>query len=554
MTKRAIRLFAHQFDPRGIYLEDKEKDVLMGCSDEKAEEVLAQLKKGDLTFFQQRYSFFNKAIERSKWVRSHGPESAFGVSSELSNQIFSHKEEFYRNFSKVLSGANSKQKLNYYNRKLSAHENKYSQPKQSLAFITLVIKAFSKSLDPHTNFYSKIEAEEIKTYFDKGIQGVGISFRERVDGAEIVGLKPGGAAERSKQVCVGDYLVAVNNARVDHLEFSEALRCLTLAPQQVTLTLKRAESETKVTLMKEPIVIESERLDVSYEPYEDGVIGKLTLHGFYESNIASSDGDIKQALRQLREIGPIKGLILDLRYNLGGLLSQAPRVAGCFMKSGVVAIWKLAQEQRKILRELDGRSYYEGPLLVLTSKTSASCAEIVAGTLQDYGLCVVVGDAHTYGKATVQDQNATLGHSPAYRVTVGRYYTVSGRSPQLEGVISDIVVPSPYYHTQIGERFLHYALRPDTTEDMFWDVLHDVPNRKKRWYQKNYVPKMQKKLVFWQEHLPALKAASRRRIAKSSLMQDFCLTKVYPTSSDIQMEEATCILKDMIHLYQTKSP
>jgi carboxyl-terminal processing protease len=557
VTRRAVRLFVHQFDPRGIYLEDKEKDVLMGCSDEQISQILEDLKRGSLAFFQNRYLFFGKAIERSRWVRSKDCESAFGVSSHLANQIFRHKDDFYKNYSKILKNADPQQRLSYYNRKLSAHENKYLQSVTSETFETLVIKAFAKSLDPHTNFYSKIEAEEIKTYFDKGIQGVGISFKEKIDGAQIVELKPGGPAERSQKVLVGDYLVGVNNIRVENLEFSEALRALTLAPKQVMLTLRKADAsqkETTVTLMKEPIVIESERLDLAYEPYDDGVIGKLTLYGFYESKIASSDLDIKIALRKLRQMGPIKGIILDLRYNLGGLLSQAPRVAGCFMKSGVVAIWKLAKEQKKILRELDGQTYYEGPLLVLTSKSSASCAEIVAGTLQDYGLCVIAGDAHTYGKATVQDQNATLGHSPAYRVTVGRYYTVSGRSPQLEGVISDIIVPSPYHHVQIGERFLHYALKPDSTDEMFWDAFSDVPNRKKRWFQKNYVPKMQKKLAFWHEQLPELRAASKRRIEKSSLMQDFSLTKVYPSSSDIQMVEATHILKDMIRLYEAQSP
>ena len=104
-----------------------------------------------------------------------------------------------------------------------------------------------------------------------------------------------------------------------------------------------------------------------------------------------------------------------------------------------------------LFRSLDGRSYYNGPLVILTSRASASAAEIVAQALQDYGTGIVVGDDRTYGKGTIQYQTVTdTGAASFFKVTVGRYYTVSGRTTQIDGVKADLVVPTPYSALAIG--------------------------------------------------------------------------------------------------------
>ncbi len=209
-------------------------------------------------------------------------------------------------------------------------------------------------------------------------------------------------------------------------------------------------SFVKVDLKREKIIMENERLVFSAEPFADGYIGKLTLPSFYESSDSNScEADIRKAITELKKKGKVLGLVLDLRNNLGGFLSQAVKVSGLFMTSGVVVISKYAEGQVQYLRNLDPRIHYAGPLVILTSKLSASAAEIVAQALQDYGVGLVVGDERTYGKGTIQYQTVTdTSAASFFKVTVGRYYTVSGRSTQIEGVKADIVVPTALFSLQ----------------------------------------------------------------------------------------------------------
>jgi carboxyl-terminal processing protease len=163
------------------------------------------------------------------------------------------------------------------------------------------------------------------------------------------------------------------------------------------------------------------RLQAFDEPFGDGLIAKLTLPAFYESEEGSScEKDMRDALRKLKAKGKVLGVVLDLRENSGGFLNQAVKTAGLFITSGVIVISKYAQGELQYLRDLDGRVYYTGPLLVLTSKASASAAEIVAQALQDYGTALVVGDERTYGKGSIQYQNVTeRGSGAFFKVTVG---------------------------------------------------------------------------------------------------------------------------------------
>jgi carboxyl-terminal processing protease len=253
--------------------------------------------------------------------------------------------------------------------------------------------------------------------------------------------------------------------------------------------------------------------------------------------------------------------VLDLRENSGGFLNQAIRVAGLFMTSGVVVISKYSHGQVRYLRNIDGRIYYDGPLVILTSQASASAAEIVAQALQDYGTALVVGDERTYGKGTIQYQTVTDARAQAYfKVTIGRYYTVSGRSTQMDGVKADLVVPTPFAAFRIGERYLEYSLRSDRMPSAYHDPLSDLDIQTKAWFQKNYLPNLQLKQSRWQEMLPELRKKSEARMAANPVCQQFVkeLHEIQAVGSpsyanrnwwrgeDWQITEAIEILKDMI--------
>jgi carboxyl-terminal processing protease len=337
----------------------------------------------------------------------------------------------------------------------------------------------------------------------------------------------------------------------------------------VTLGVKQPGTDVKrVDLVRDKIVMQEERLQYSYEPCAEGIIGKFVLPSFYESGDGSScEKDLREALKDLKKKGNIHGLIVDMRENSGGFLNQAVKLAGLFISSGVIVISKYSKGEMQYLRDIDGRVFYEGPLILLTSKASASAAEIVAQALQDYGLALIVGDERTYGKGSIQYQTVTDDDASTYfKVTVGKYYTVSGRSTQIEGVKADVHVPTEYAPYNIGEKYLMYPLKNDQVAPAYLDPLLDVDQRSRAWLQKNYLPNLQKKLSVWTQMLPVLKANSQYRIEhdKNFLLFLKLIRNEQPEpepvepsviiqqlnfgQEDLQMTEAVNIIKDMILL------
>jgi carboxyl-terminal processing protease len=313
-----------------------------------------------------------------------------------------------------------------------------------------------------------------------------------------------------------------------------------------------------VTLTSKALSLDQERISYSYEPVEGGILAKITLYSFYENkNGINSERDIKNAFQELEKKGKILGVILDLRNNAGGFLHQAVKVSGLFISNGIVVISKYGSAEKHYLRAVGNTPCFTGPCIVLTSKLSASAAEIVAQALQDYGVALVVGDERTFGKGTIQYQTVTQNKADAYfKVTVGRYYTVSGKSTQIDGVIADIVVPSEYTSYNFGERFLEYPLPADHIQSAFRDPLEDLEEPARTWFQKFYLPKQQKKVTLYQKMLPVLRQNSLYRQThdpkfKQYLEQQKNLSwemKKKPLQEDAQMDESVNILKDMIIL------
>jgi carboxyl-terminal processing protease len=215
---------------------------------------------------------------------------------------------------------------------------------------------------------------------------------------------------------------------------------------------------------------------------------------------------------------------------------------------------------------MDAKLQYDGPLVVLTSKGSASAAEVVAQAIQDYNAGVIVGDPYTYGKGTMQFQNITDPKAQHYfKVTVGRYYTVSGRSPQLIGVKADIVVESQYAPYNIGERFLLYPIPRAELGFSFTDPnnpLRQISGVDKQQLYSSFFPNQRLK---WKAIQPQLQVNSQKRLEKNSDYQAF-LNKVDALKNrkkgagemlhgmeDLQMAEAVNIVKDMIAIEEIQN-
>lgn len=592
LIKRSFKLYLEQFDLEKSYLLASEVKPFLELSSSRIEQILLGYEKGSLAEYEDMNKLIEKAIERARSWRQEierelilaskepdllpreAPAQFASTPQQLKERIRKQLTRFLlleRRYSSFSSWNAEKKSRVFalYEKRIQRIENSYflSGPKAEHFFCLHVLKAFAKSLDAHTSFYSPEEAFEMRSSLEKKFEGVGVVLKETVDGVVIADLVSGGPAEKSQKVEPGDLLVSVDQKSVVGAPYEDVLEMLKGAEgAKVVLGLKRlneggGESYVEVSLKREKILMENERVQYTYESFGKGVVGKIVLPSFYESDGDSScELDLREAIRGLKQKGELQGLVLDMRENSGGFLSQAVKVAGLFITSGVVVISKYSEGEVQYLRNLDGRVYYDGPLVILTSKASASAAEIVAQALQDYGTAIIVGDERTYGKGTIQYQTVTDKEAESFfKVTVGKYYTVSGRSTQIEGVQADIIVPTEYSIYNIGERFLEYPLPNDRVSSAYVDPLLDIDGANKPWFQKNYLPSLQKREICWTKMLPDLRDNSAYRLDNSRNFQLFLKTLQQiqngsPTplseedwgSEDLQMHEAVEILKDMI--------
>ncbi len=592
LMQRAQKIYLEQFDSSKMYLLEDEVKGIESLSEKKIEKGIERYKKNDLTDFIALNVLVEKAVERSRRWREEmqkelilSTEGLQPVHGETYLSYAKNRQQLRNRVRKQLIRILSKEKeestqqawtpmkrekiFSFWESRFNRSEERYLSSNKigehQLAYHTL--KALAKSLDAHTAYFSPEEALEMRISLNKEFYGVGIALKETIDGVMISNLIPGGPAEKSGQVEIGDQIIEINGKSVKEMSYSEILISLK-GDGKSGLTLKLLSRESgkqkEVFLKQEKIELLEERLQYTSHPYGDGHIGVLTLSSFYEGeSAASAEADMREALKSLKKAGPLKGVILDMRENAGGFLSQAVKVAGLFITRGVVVISKYSDGEIKYLRNLDGTLHFDGPLIVLTSKASASAAEIVAQALQDYGAALIVGDPHTYGKGTIQYQTVTDPQARVfYKVTVGRYYTVSGRSTQIEGVQADIVVPTIFSPYKIGERFLDYPLTSDTVAAAYVDPLTDVDFRNRIWFQKNYLPNLHQPQDRWQRALPTLRANSERRIEKDKnfslfLKQQGERKRRSPRSfqricnpawghEDLQVVEAINIMKDLI--------
>lgn len=602
LIRRSFKIYIEQFDPEKLYLLKEEVLPFLELEDREIAKVTKQYERDQFDEYIRLNAVLEKAITRHRQIRAEVKEQVIRASS-LSQGV-DHSTDYARNeeelrqrmfykFSRLIElrekkdgqqmGIEKRGKLlALYEKKFKRLEGYYyTADAQGSGMSTApaehyqalhILKAMTKSLDSHSAYYSSDEAAELRAALKKQFQGIGIVLRESEEGVYISDLVTGGPAYLSGDVKVGDVLVAIDGHYAEEMAFDEVLEYLRGDEgSSVELTLKREGQDVlNVRLKREKIVLHEERLTYTYEPYADGVIGKICLPGFYDNGEGiNSEKDLREAIKELKNLGPLYGIVIDLRENSGGFLTQAVKVAGLFITKGVIVISKYSDGEIRYMRDLDGRMYYQGPVVLLTSKASASAAEIVAQALQDYGVALIVGDERTYGKGSMQYQTVTEEDAKAYfKVTVGRYYTISGRSTQIEGVKADILVPTAFAPYNIGERYLEYPLSSDQLD---MDAVNSGKGQYKS-FQKKYLPSLQVKETLWKKMLPQLKANSEKRLAKDENFQIFLrkirgelseshanknAKKNYKNNNfgvnDLQIKESVNIIKDMIYLNQSSA-
>lgn len=586
LIKRSFNVFISHFDPHQTYLLRSEVTPYYTLTDQNLATILRDAEHGHFPEYIRLNKLMISSIQRARKIRAtirtqllHKSDldlTAFYPAKmaypETQSQLYQSTFKMMHNWlahyaaEKGVTTLDSPDRLkvfNYHEKKRRAHEDQYilTFERHEPAFALNILKSLAASLDANTMYYSASEAKAIRSMLFKKFCGVGLHLRESVEGSKVAHLIDNSPAARAAAIQVGDILRQIDGVSVDDLYFHEVLnRMEGEAGTKVTFLFERPATKERysVTLHREFISLQNERIQVSSELFADGVIGKISMHAFYENDDGVSlEADVREALKELRSQGPIYGLILDVRNNAGGFLSQAIKTVGLFIKSGVVVIAKYAGDEIHYQRDVDPRQYYSGPLIVLTSKASASAAEILAASLQDEGVALVVGDERTYGKGTMQYQTVTDPNArDFYKVTVGRYYTVSGKSTQIDGVKADIVVPTPYSRYQIGERYRRYPLLPEhllqkhnVREDV-QKIFHSYQERRNL-ALKRYLPRLQQNSRFRLTHDQNF-VAFRQALETQSAKNRRGLLMRQHGQDDLQMKEAVAIIKDLL-LMQTSA-
>ena len=353
----------------------------------------------------------------------------------------------------------------------------------------LFLDALAQAYDPHSEYLSKADMKNFSINMGLSLVGIGAMLRSEDGYAKIESLVPGGPAQADGRLKVGDRITAVAQGPADYVDVREMrldkvvemirgkkgthVRLLVI-PSDATDPSRRKNVE----LVRDEIKLKDQeaRADIIIRKDENGdpiKLGWLTLPSFYadmDKHQKSTTRDVLALLKRLKKEN-IAGLVIDLRRNGGGSLEEALSLTGLFLKSGPIVQTKDYNGSIRVSANPDPGIAYSGPMVVLTSRQSASASEIFAAALQDYGRAVVVGDKNTFGKGTVQTilpigRFASLlgsrsDEDGALKLTIQKFYRVAGGSTQLHGVASDVILPSLSDLPEFGEGALKNALAYD---------------------------------------------------------------------------------------------
>lgn len=505
IMKRAIRLYVARFDPHQQYLTSDEIRPFLIRSDEEWAMAAQRFRSEDYSDFKALQEKIEFSIQKARNQRKES-------SKEKEEWVLNY---FIKKGNFAPTDEDNQKASAFYERIKLRREEMYTSLNEK-EFAEHVLKAVVASLDAHSAYYTAEEASDIRASLKKQFYGVGIMVGEDADGYFITDIVPRGPAATTGLLHVGDQILTIDGKALDSLSLRSVMRMLQ-GGEGVPLSLKVKNAEGKIQtvhLAREKILMDDERIKAEAIPFSKGNIGYIQVDSFYDNREGITvERDLREAICRLSGTEPLYGIVLDMRNNLGGFLDQAIKVAGLFIQQGVVVIAKYAGDEIQYSRDYDPYAVFQGPVVVLTSKTSASAAEIVAGTLQDYGAAVVVGDERTYGKGSMQMQTITDEFAPYfYKVTVGKYYTISGRSTQIEGVKAQIHVPTQYAPYTIGEKFLQFPLQHDSLVDV-----QGAKGKLKQFFSLY----QQKKSSPWNKMVPLLNKNSQLRISNNADYQAF---------------------------------
>ena len=367
---------------------------------------------------------------------------------------------------------------------------KQFEQRDSQDVLQLYANALASLYDPHTSYFSPRTNENFQINMSLSLEGIGAELSTEDDYTKINRIVPGGPADLHGVLKAEDKIVGVGQAEEDIVDVIgwriDDVVALIRGAKDTTVRLqfipsKGDSSNTKtITIVRDKVKLEnksaqSKILDVVHEgqTYKLGVIDIPAFYMDFEAyrardpNYKSTTRDVYKLVEELKD-ADVDGIVVDLRSNGGGSLYEATSLTDLFIDYGPVV--QIRDSDMRVQRNQRAyrRAAYNGPLLVMINRLSASASEIFAGALQDYGRALVVG-SQSFGKGTVQDITALS--SGQLKMTVSKFYRVSGDSTQHRGILPDISFPSLHDLDEVGESHQDNALP--------WDSIHRVPHQTK---------------------------------------------------------------------------
>lgn len=342
-------------------------------------------------------------------------------------------------------------------------------------FLNSVVSAFG----PHTTYM----APNIKETFDQDmsgkLEGIGARLQKKGIYTHVVELVSGGPAWKQGELEEGDILLKVAQENEDPIDIvgmrlDDAIKFIK-GPKDTKVTLsvkKKIDGSTKdITIIRDIVQLDETFVKSSVVLKDGKKFGIIDLPKFYinfdDRNFRDSAKDMEKEIERLKDEN-VEGLLIDLRNNGGGSLDTAVKIAGLFVDKGPVVQVKYRNEDPVVREDIDKNTQWSGSLVVLVNELSASASEIFAAAMQDYNRAIILGGNQTYGKGTVQNIIPINKFYPNYdkklgflKMTIQKFYRINGGSTQVEGVYSDIAMPTRFSYMSYGERDLEGALKWD---------------------------------------------------------------------------------------------
>lgn len=487
LRDRVIDQFIKRLDPTRIFFTQADVDTVK----KQMSNIFSQVKERNCSFLDQVQTLYVERVKERVEFAKKTLDDKFKVDPKIEFEFDPDKKPYAKSKDEIqefLRKYINFQVANYLITDMKIEEArstvvrnyerllKRTQEKRKTDIFSDYLDSFARSLDPHSSFFSKEVEEDFDIQMSLSLEGIGATLSSQDGFTVIEALVPGGAAARSGQLQPQDKIIAVGQGEDGKLEnvIEWELRDVVAKIRgkkgtTVKLLILRKNGDKKekseVVLARDKIKLEDEAAAIHYIDKEINgqkhTLALLNLPSFYAGGGRSSATDMKKLLAEAAT-KKVDGMVLDLSTNGGGSLEDAVHIAGLFFKTGNV-VKQTARDAllgEVPLADTDPTVDFPGPLVLLTSRISASASEIVSGTLQDYKRALIVGANHTFGKGSIQTVVRTPQDLGALKVTIGMFFTPGGNSTQHRGVEADVILPSVWSNDEIGEKSLDYSLPP----------------------------------------------------------------------------------------------